>query len=244
MKHPLSESRGVSARSVAEACRAIGVGVPAEHAEALAAHASAVLEANARFNLTAIRDPERFVLLHVADSLAALGAVAGAPEGPGIDIGTGSGYPGLPIAVVTGRRFTLLEATGKKAAFVRQVCEGLRLDNVEVVCERAEEFARKRPAAYALSVARAVGPLPTIVELAAPLLRRGGILVAYKGIPDEDEIRRGDSAAEACGLRKMEERRFELPGHHARSVFVYTKVAEPKVTLPRRPGMAARKPLA
>lgn len=234
----------MSAEAVAEALRALGIEALPEHAEALAAHATAVLESTKRFNLTAIRDPDRFVLLHIVDSLAPLGAIVEAPEGPGVDIGTGAGYPGLPVALVTRRGFTLVEATGKKANFVRSVCEDLGLGHVEVVCERAEQFAMRRSGTYALALARAVGPLPTIVELAAPLLSRGGRLVAYKGVPEQEEVERGERAAALCGLEKTELVRYELPGSHARSAIVYTKVGEPEVRLPRRPGMAAHKPLA
>lgn len=244
VKRARDESGAVRPGAVAEALRALGIDVCSEYANALATHASAVLEATTRFNLTAIRDPERFVLLHIVDSLAPIGTIMEAPEGPGIDIGTGAGYPGLPVALIMERGFTLVEATRKKADFVRGVCEDLGLGHVEVVCERAEQFATRRPGAYSLALARAVGPLPTIVELAAPLLSRGGLLVAYKGVPEQEEIERGDRAAVLCGLEKRELVRYELPGPHARSVIVYTKVADPQVRHPRRPGMAARKPLA
>jgi len=183
-------------------------------------------------------------VLHIADSLAVLQAVRSAPEGAGIDIGTGAGYPGLPLAVVTGRPFTLLDGTSKKAAFLNEVSAELELAAIEPVGRRAEEFAMMRPATYAVAVSRAVGSVPTVVELAAPLLAHGGRLIAFKGRPDPQEAARGDRAAEVCGLLRIDEVRYRLLGTEERVAYVYEKVSEPRVALPRRPGMAARRPLA
>lgn len=243
MKHADGDSRWLTAENVSETLQASGIEVDDERARVLCAHAAAVLEANRRFNLTSITDPRRFVVLHIADSLAVLPAVQEAAEGSGIDIGTGAGYPGLPLAVVTGRAFTLLDGTGKKAAFLQEVCSDLGLSWIEPVGQRAEEFARVRPEAYALAVSRAVGPLATVVELAAPLLVRTGRLIAYKGRPDPQETARGDEAADVCGMRRVGEVRYRLEGTEERVAFVYEKVSEPHVALPRRPGMASRRPL-
>lgn len=243
MKHADGDSRWLTAENVLETLQASGIEVDDERAQVLCAHAAAVLEANRRFNLTSITDPRRFVVLHIADSLAVLSAAEGAPHGSGVDIGTGAGYPGFPLAVVTGRPFTLLDGTGKKAAFLREVCADLGLSWIEPVGQRAEEFARVRPEAYALAVSRAVGPLATVVELAAPLLARTGRLIAYKGQPDPQETARGDKAADVCGLRRVGEVRYRLEGTEERVAFVYEKVSEPHVALPRRPGTASRRPL-
>ncbi|MDI6711696.1 MAG: 16S rRNA (guanine(527)-N(7))-methyltransferase RsmG [Anaerosomatales bacterium] len=243
MKHDDVDSRWLTARNVLETLQASGIEVDHECARLLCAHAAAVLEANRRFNLTSITDPRRFVVLHIADSLAVLPAVQETPEGSGIDIGTGAGYPGLPLALVTGRAFTLLDGTGKKAAFLKDVCADLGLSWVEPIGQRAEEFAAVRPSVYALAVSRAVGSLATVVELAAPLLARAGRLIAYKGQPDPRETARGDEAAEVCGMRRVGEVRYRLESTEERVAFVYEKVSEPKVELPRRPGMASRKPL-
>jgi 16S rRNA (guanine527-N7)-methyltransferase len=243
VKHAERRPTTVDAESVRSALDAAGVPVSLEQAEALAHHADLVLAANERMNLTAIKDVQEFVELHIVDSLAAVHEAVGGPEGPMVDIGTGGGYPGIPLAIVTGRPCVLLEATQKKAVFLEEVVETIGLPGVSVVNARAEEYADASPGFFSLAVVRGVGELATVVELAAPLLRVGGRLLAYKGRPPADELDRGARAAKLCGMAIRSERRYELPSGHQRVAIVYEKIAEPTVRLPRRPGMAAKRPL-
>jgi 16S rRNA (guanine527-N7)-methyltransferase len=233
----------VRAEDVQSALERAGVSVSREQAVVLAEHACEVISTNDRMNLTGIRDVQDFIELHIVDSLAPLAEVMGAPSGSLVDIGTGGGYPGLPLAIVTRRPCVLLEATQKKATFLTETVAGLRLDGVTVANARAEEYARQTRDAFSVAVVRGVGELATVVELAAPLLQRHGRLVAYKGRPSPEEIQRGARAAAMCGLVDVSERRYELPGGQGRTVIVYEKSCEPRVALPRRPGMAAKRPL-
>lgn len=234
----------VDANRIRSTFSAAGIAVSDEQATALAVHANLVLAKNEHMNLTAIRDAGAFVELHIVDSLAPLREVMDAPVGPMVDIGTGGGYPGIPLAIMTGRACALVEATRKKAVFLQEVVEAVGLTHTQVVNARAEEYARSGPGSFAMAVIRGVGELPVIVELAAPLLRRGGRLLAYKGRLSDEERERGARAAEMCGLAAVSERRYELPSGHCRVAMVYEKVGEPKVQLPRRTGMAAKRPLA
>jgi 16S rRNA (guanine527-N7)-methyltransferase len=206
-------------------------------------HVRAVLDANERVNLTAIRDEAQAVRLHVLDSLAVLPEVADAPAGRLLDIGTGGGFPGLPLCVASARDGLLLDSVRKKADAVRAIVESLGLgDRIEVAAVRAEEL---EAGGFAVAVVRAVSELPSLVELAAPHLIEGGVLVALKGQVTDEELRRGDRAAEIVGLKRLSVRRYELPeGDEQRAAIAYRKVGEPRVRLPRRNGLAQKKPLA
>ncbi|GAV32011.1 16S rRNA 7-methylguanosine methyltransferase [Coriobacteriaceae bacterium EMTCatB1] len=243
MKHADEAPVPIESKKIQAALRETGVSVSDVQAEALAQHAREVLRASARMNVTAIKDAEDFVKLHVVDSLLPLAVVERCPDGPMIDIGSGGGFPGIPLAIATGRRCVLLDAVQKKAKLLENIAGALNLSHVSVVGLRAEECARTNAEGFAVAVVRGVGELATIVELAAPLLQMGGRLVAYKGRPSREEIERGDRAAALAGLDRIADHRYALPTGEQRAVLVYEKVSAPRVALPRRPGMAAKRPL-
>lgn len=210
----------------------------------LVRHAEMLAEANSTLNLTRLTSDQDVALLHVADSLTALPSLAAAPPGPFADLGSGGGYPGIPLGVMSGRHATLVEARKKKAAFLLAVIDAIRLD-ADVKAMRAEELAESEPGSFSAVVARALAPLPSLVELASPLLRRGGLLVAMKGRPSDDELAAGDRAAELAGMRRASTTSVQLPGDDSgRVVVTYAKTAKPRIRLPRRLGMAQHSPLA
>jgi 16S rRNA (guanine527-N7)-methyltransferase len=221
------------------------MGIAAESREVglLARHLSLVYEANEALNLTSIPASDA-VALHVLDSCAALPFLDRAPAGRFADLGSGAGYPAIPLAVLSGRTVDLVESVGKKAHFLEHVVQTLCLE-ATVRPLRAEELAEQCPRGFAAVTARALSALPSLVELAAPLLEREGWLVCLKGRPDADELRRGDLAGGLCGLRRIDTASIEVPGADvARTVVLYRSVGPSKVALPRRNGMAQRKPLA
>jgi 16S rRNA (guanine527-N7)-methyltransferase len=228
--------------SIAAGALEMGIALSDQQAEALSTHLRLVLETNETMNLTSIA-PDEAVVLHVLDSLTAVPALESAPGGPFADIGSGAGYPGVPLTIQSGRSVALVESVCKKAAFLERVVAELRLD-ATVHPVRAEELALERPGGFAAVTARALSSLPSLIELAAPLLTRGGLLVAMKGRVDGDELSRGDEAAAMCGLERCRMDRPTLPGTDAaRTVVVYRSVKAPSVRLPRRNGMAQRQPL-
>jgi 16S rRNA (guanine527-N7)-methyltransferase len=217
-----------------------------EVADRLATYLGLVLEANSRFNLTAVREFGDGVWLHLVDSLLGLEAVNAAPHGRLADIGSGAGFPGVPLLLVSGRQGTLIESVGKKARFLEEATAsvGLRL---RVTAERAELAGEREPGGYAVVTARAVAPLPSLVELAAPLLETGGRFVAYKGAPTGEELERGRLAAALVGMREIgvEARILPEPDPARRSLVSYEKTGDtPEVALPRRIGLAQKDPLA
>lgn len=231
------------AAQIHDALAVLGIEPSADRVAALARHLDMVDEANRAFNLTRV-DPESAVALHIVDSLLALPQLDDAPPGRFADIGSGAGFPGIPLAVLSGREVSLVESVKKKAAFLERVVAELRL-KATVHPTRAEELASEAPGAYSAVTARALSALPSLVELAAPLLADGGRLVALKGRPEPEELARGVRAAALCGLTEVQVAERALPGTDiVRTIVVYQRTGRPTVRLPRRPGAAQRDPLA
>jgi 16S rRNA (guanine527-N7)-methyltransferase len=199
---------------------------------------------------TAVRDPAAAADVHIADSLSALPlldeALGGELPSRVADVGTGAGLPGIPLAVARPEtQFDLVDSTERKCSFLTGLVESLRLPNVEVRCARAEELpAQGFRDVYGAVLARAVAPLATLVEYAAPLLAEGGTLIAWKGRRDADQERGGAAAAARVGLEPEEVRRVApYAGSANRHLHLYRKVRPCPPGLPRRPGMARKKPL-
>lgn len=211
-------------------------------------HLKAVLTYNQTKNLTSISDLAAGKVLHIEDSLAILPEVEKAPSGALADLGSGAGYPGIPLALATGRQTTLIEANKKKAAFLQGFVNDNDLaDQVTVTELRSEELAQTHAGSFAVVTARAVAELPVLLELAAPLLSEGGHFVAMKGRPEESELLRGNQAAEKLCFSLVSKRSYSLgdqENKQQRCVLVYEKRGQSSFTLPRRPGMAAKRPLA
>lgn len=208
-------------------------------------HLEWVLEQNVRLNLTAPVSPAHALRVHLLDSLLAVDLVRAAAHGDLVDIGTGGGFPGLPLAIASSRRGMLVDSVKKKAHAVEGFLDrdGVS-DAISVHGGRSEELASTRPASFSVAVARAVAPLPTLVELASPLLQDGGVLIALKARPDEEEIQLGNVVAAKTGMGDAEISVKTLPGgDELRTFAVYRKISESAVRLPRRPGMASKRPL-
>jgi 16S rRNA (guanine527-N7)-methyltransferase len=186
-----------------EGAHRFGLALDDSQAEALLALVDELERANAEFNLTAIRDRPGMLTKHVLDSLS----VQPYLRGPRIaDVGTGAGFPGLPLAVANpGRRFTLIEATGKKARYVHRTAERLQLGNVEVANSRAERYQPLTP--FDSVVARALASLEDFVAQAGHLCAPDGRLLAMKGRRPDREI-----AALPKSFRVRAVHRIELPG--------------------------------
>jgi len=190
--------------------------------------------------------------VHVADSLSGLEVRELASARRIADIGAGAGFPGLVLALALPRaRVDLLESSGRKTAVIDRLTQAVGLTNARSVTARAEDFARVPEAlgggagAYDAVTARAVGPLAVLVEYAAPLLREGGVLVAWKGARDVLEERAGAAAAEKVAMAVREVLPVQpYPSSENRHLHVFEKVAPTPPEFPRRAGMAKKHPLA
>ncbi|MHB2016644.1 MAG: 16S rRNA (guanine(527)-N(7))-methyltransferase RsmG [Candidatus Xenobia bacterium] len=210
-------------------------------------YVNAIVTENKAYGLTAFKTAAEVDLQLFEDALAFF-RPGPRPSGPIVDLGSGAGIPGIPIALADeALEVTLVEARQRKAQFLAREVERLRLRHrVRVVSERAEEMAR-RPEfreCFAVAVAKAVAPLNILIELAFPLLRNGGVLIAWKGPAVETELQEAANALEVLGGRVLEIQDYKLPGDDTRRVLVYIEKPVPiPVAFPRRPGMAEKRPL-
>jgi 16S rRNA (guanine527-N7)-methyltransferase len=205
------------------------------HAAALALYGALVLEANRVTNLTAARTPAA-LLDHIVDSLTLSGDV----DGPLIDLGSGAGFPGIPLAIVTGQPVTLVESVRKKAMFLGGALKALNVLG-EVIDGRAERLGsdpafRER---FSSATARAVASAPTVAELAVPFLAIGGKALLQRGALDERERRAVVDAAPMLGAKLVEERL--IAGE--RRILVLQKVSSTPARFPRRDGIPEKRPL-
>ncbi|MBK8027510.1 MAG: 16S rRNA (guanine(527)-N(7))-methyltransferase RsmG [Chloroflexi bacterium] len=230
----------------AEAAQVLGMAITPEQEALFDVYASELAAWNAHTNLTAIIDADAVRIRHFLDSLTVAQVI---PLRPGlrlIDVGSGAGFPGLPLKIVYPELdVTLLEATGKKVAFLRHICERLGLSGVGFVNARAEEAGQDpaHRAAYDVTVARAVARLPILLEYLLPLTAVGGLAIAMKGSTAHVEAA-SQKALHALGGRLRGIETFHLPGldepHH---LAIVEKVAPTPPLYPRRPGLPTQKPL-
>lgn len=215
-----------------------------EQRKLLDLHLELVLKENEISNLTRIIDQEQGQLLHIEDSLLGLPEFLSAPSGRYGDLGTGGGFPGLPLAIMSGRETVLIDSVAKKTHALDRIIEQLGLaGQIITYTGRAEELAHEQPASFSVLTARALSSLPSLLELAVPLLHQGGQLICYKASLDEDEIERCGELQEKLGMKLVSKRKTVLSdGETHRALLVFEKIAEPTVKLPRRPGMAQKRP--
>jgi 16S rRNA (guanine527-N7)-methyltransferase len=202
---------------------------------------------NEHVNLTAITDLDGVRVRHFLDSLTVLKAVPMPPGTRVIDVGTGAGFPGLPLRMVCPDiHLTLLEATGKKVAFLQHLIEEFKLSDVSTLNARAEDAGHDehQRAAYDVVLARAVARLPSLLEYLLPFAKVGGLCVAMKGRTAQAEADDAAHALTVLGGRIKGIETFHLPGveepHH---LVLIEKVAPTPRDYPRKPGIPTRKPL-
>jgi len=209
-----------------------------------------LIDWNRRVNLTAITGYEDVQIKHFLDSLTV--TLAWQPlitnaDFRLIDVGTGAGIPGIPLKIVLPNiKLVLLEATAKKAAFLRHITHKLELDNVEIVVGRAEEVAHltKYRERFDIVLSRGVAPLPTLVELTLPFCAIGGSFIAQKKGAIDPEISQAARAISLLGGNLGEVRRIDLEEFtDERRLVIINKVSPTPEQYPRRPGIPAKKPL-
>jgi 16S rRNA (guanine527-N7)-methyltransferase len=239
--------------SFSELARGLGFDLSPAQLEAFAVFRDRIIEASTRFNLTAVRDPKAIEQRHFLESLALgrllldEGALPPGGSCTALDLGSGAGLPGLPLKIALPLlRVDLLEAIGKRCQFLRETIEALGLREIGVLEGRAETFARAAAhrAAYDLVVARAVAPLPLLIEYTLPFLRAGGLLAAPKGSAAPTEL-----AASGPALRELngEVRAvvpFGPPFGARQTLVLIAKIGPTPERFPRKAGIARKRPLA
>ncbi|MCL2677539.1 MAG: 16S rRNA (guanine(527)-N(7))-methyltransferase RsmG [Clostridiales bacterium] len=223
----------------------VGPALSARQSELLARHWRLVEEANRKFNLTAILDPREAALKHYWDALYLAKRLK-----PGVfclDIGSGAGFPGIPLAVACPEsRWLLLDSLKKRAGFLREAVAGLGLENAEALALRAEEGGSGPPlrGKFDAVTARAVTALPVLLEYALPFLRVGGVFLAMKGPALEDELAASANALRVLGGAVRETEFYSLPFlEEKRSLLLVEKTAPTPKKYPRAAGTPKKSPL-
>ena len=202
------------------------LGLPTEAAPALARYGELLLEKNQVMNLTAITDPADVAALHFLDS-AALLTLADFRGKSVIDVGTGAGFPGLPLRIVEPSiRLTLLDAQNKRVEFLREVCADLGLSDVACVHARAEEFTADHRETFDFVTSRAVAHLQVLAELCLPLVRVGGTFLAMKSVDSGAELEEARRAIELLGGGVEKTLDYQIPGTEVLHRVIFIKKFE------------------
>jgi 16S rRNA (guanine527-N7)-methyltransferase len=243
------ESEPLLSAEISVVCNRLRRPLTASQLNLLDTYAQRLLVENRRANLTGASDRFAIYRRHFGESLALLVALetAGIAFSPLIDIGTGAGFPGLPMKIASpDLDVTLVEATGKKVRFLEAIVSELGLDRVRVVQARAEELAREPDfrEAFPLAVARTVAPLPVLLELTLPFLQVGGYLAAPKGSATPREISESENALSELGGVIVSANPLELPfAGPTPTLVLVKKVAPTPDRYPRRVGIPNKRPL-
>lgn len=227
-------------KTLADTLNTYGITLEAEKLKKLHGYFKLLLDANRTLNLTRITDPDDAALRHFADSVALLSAVDVAEGARVIDVGTGGGFPGVPLLIARpDLRMTLIDSTGKKLAFVRSACEELKLP-CEILTARAEELSGSAGYrdGYDLAVSRAVAALPVLTELCAPFVKPGGIFAAYKGERAQEEL-----SASAGAIRELKLKYGGMRKTPGGRLLVFFKTAGTPEGYPREYRKIAARPL-
>lgn len=214
---------------------------------ALTTYEHELIEWNQKFNLTAIRDVAGIRTKHFLDSFSCVLAWKTNPPANLIDIGTGAGFPGLPLKIIyPNTKVTLVESVGKKAMFCQHVVSLLGLEGVNVINSRAEDLGqiREHREQYDWGIARAVANLRVLAEYLLPLVQVGGRMLAQKGESGPAEVHTAETAIKLLGGELRQLISVTLPGVvEERHLVVVDKVATTPPGYPRKPGVPTKKPL-
>ena len=225
--------------------KALGIKITEEQAEQFQTYMELLLEWNEKMNLTAITQPGEMVEKHFLDSLTLLLACKVKEEAKVIDVGTGAGFPGLPLKIlVPSLEVTLLDSLGKRVKFLEECRDALGLRNVTCVHARAEEFAARHREGFDIAVSRAVAALPVLCELCLPLVRAGGQFLAMKSSHTGEEIASAEKAIALLGGRIGAVRDYTIPGSDVvHRVVVIDKVSPTPKKYPRRFAQIKKQPI-
>lgn len=192
-----------------------------------------LLERNRMINLTAITDPCEVVTRHFLDCAALAPYIHSGAEV--VDVGSGAGFPGIPLAILTGGRFTLLDAQKKRVVFLEEIITALHLENCMALHARAEEFAREHRAKFDMALSRAVAELRVLCELSLPLLKIGGVFLAMKAADCTEEVETAANAISVLGGAAAEKLCYTVPFTEIeRSLVRVVKAAPTPEMYPRR----------
>lgn len=232
---------------IKEKIQELGLSVDERQAEQFDLYYQILIQWNSFMNLTAITDFEEVVRKHFVDSLSIIQVINPKDVDNLIDIGTGAGFPGIPLKIMYPHlKVTLLDSLKKRIDFLQEVVGQLKLEGIEAIHGRAEDYAKKgkKREQYDLCVSRAVANLSTLSEYCLPYVKIGGVFIPYKSGEVEKELEKAKSAVFLLGGKTEASKTFKLPGTDiGRSLLYIRKVNGCPVKYPRRSGMPAKEPL-
>ena len=206
-----------------------------------------LIEKNRVMNLTAITDFDEVIQKHFLDSLSLVKVLGKNPVGRIFDMGTGAGFPGIPIKIAfSDCSVTLVDSVNKKIGFIQEAVQELGLHNVEAIHSRVEDLGHdvSYREQYDLVVSRAVAALPVLVEYCMPFVKIGGAFLSYKSVKVDEELSAGKKAIQVLGGRLEKDVRFQLPGTEIERAFLFIKKEKPcPKKYPRKAGTPAKTPI-
>lgn len=201
---------------------------------------SYLLEVNSHTNLTTITDPKEVEIKHFKDSLTILDYIN--ENDKVLDIGSGAGFPGIPLRIEKNFDLTLVDSVNKKVVFMNEVIEKLSLENTRAIHTRAEDYAKDNRESFDIVVSRAVANMATLSELCLPFVKVGGIFIAMKGPKVDEELKEAENAIEILGGQVINIDRFILEDNERANVIV-KKIHPTKKKFPRGKNLPKKNPL-
>lgn len=204
-----------------------------------------LLEWNEKINLTAITEPEDIILKHFVDSITIRKYIKS--ENKVLDMGTGAGFPGIPLKIISSDTyFTLVDSLNKRIIFLNEVCDKLKLDKIENIHSRAEELAKNKKyrEQYDVVTSRAVARLASLVEYMLPFVKVGGRCICMKGSNVDEELIEAKKAINVLGGEIEKVDKFLLPNSDIeRNIVIIKKIKNTSCKYPRKPGTATKQPI-
>lgn len=204
-----------------------------------------LLEWNEKVNLTAITEVNEVILKHFIDSMTVLKFLEESKDI--IDVGTGAGFPGIPIAIMNpNKRITLLDSLNKRINFLNEVCNELKIDNIKTIHGRAEDFGQNKDyrEKYDIAISRAVANMTTLSEYLIPFIKLGGRCICMKGNEIEEELEQAKYVIKLLGGKIERVEKFNLPNSDIeRNIVIIKKIQETPNKYPRKAGMPSKAPM-
>lgn len=230
-------------KKIAEESEKIGIKLPDEQLNEFYEYMQLLLEWNEKMNLTAITDPEEVIKKHFVDSITIKKYIK--EENRLIDVGTGAGFPGIPLKIVDKSiKLTLLDSLNKRINFLNEIIEKLNLKEVNTIHSRAEEYAKNKVReSYDVAVSRAVADLPILLEYLMPYVKLNGICICMKGPKAQEELERSKKAINILGGKLEKVEKITIDEEMERNLIIIRKIKDTPNKYPRKAGIPTKNPI-